>query len=833
MIDRIYCRNFRRIEECDVHLVDGVNVLIGNNGTGKSTIVESIEFCLYGKVRAGTKKESVRRINAPENDLTIAAVDFTLNSGSDSETHYRCCRWYTKKMSIMASLHSYTADEYQSISDVMNPLDVDKSVGKEIASSASGVTSAVSELLGVEYDGFRASFVAKQKELNSLASLTTENRKKFFLELLGYSRLDTIKPEVSKKLRGVQQAIDIIERQNLSSSEIQKEIKEATKNQSELHKRSTKGHAMLGDEKKRRDALNARYDELSSMVQRVSEYEKQNATQAEERARLVSENTQHEATISANRDAAGNYNEKSDIPAQLDAARKALSDAMETKRINDEKEKLSGGLEVRIAEFNDNEKKIADLRGKVATEPDVDGATATLSAAKEQHAANKQAAETAKRTLDEFQQLLEQVDAGELAKCPTCGTDVSTDAGRKHLGGERDAAQAEYAEAVAAANASEKLVAEANAALETMKALARTYTMNKSTLTRLEQSQEMLGETIAGTRKQVEELTTQLKGRGEVPTAQMIHELETNVDALAKALERENEMKTAFYRIREAQQALKMNNERIAVIDGETAERSKYIADNGKQLGEYETVRTQRDEVSRRVDSYTGVLSDIEKQLGGIESTIAALEDKLELAKKQANELVGLKDEVETCLGAQQVVEFLRRSLPSRIAPRLSVEASQLLDTATSGAYTMIEIDDAYEVFVYTDSDRRPLAQMSGGECDVISLCIRIAIAKMILDATGINEQTFILDEIFGALDDSRRESTCEVLQNIGSQLKKILCITHIDEIKDMADRVYVVEMDENNVSRVREQVDAGIKWRASDAAAQLADATEACDAVA
>ena len=75
----------------------------------------------------------------------------------------------------------------------------------------------------------------------------------------------------------------------------------------------------------------------------------------------------------------------------------------------------------------------------------------------------------------------------------------------------------------------------------------------------------------------------------------------------------------------------------------------------------------------------------------------------------------------------------------------------------------------------------------------------------MILEATGIEHQTFILDEIFGALDDDRKATTCEALQNLGQSLSKILCITHVEEIKDMADWTYVVEKDENGVSSVRE----------------------------
>ena len=65
----------------------------------------------------------------------------------------------------------------------------------------------------------------------------------------------------------------------------------------------------------------------------------------------------------------------------------------------------------------------------------------------------------------------------------------------------------------------------------------------------------------------------------------------------------------------------------------------------------------------------------------------------------------------------------------------------------------MLEIDEEYDVTVMTEAGDRPIAMMSGGEQDIVSLCIRIAIAKMILESTGAGEQAFVLDEMF-ALED-------------------------------------------------------------------------------
>ena len=56
MISRIYLTNFRRIESADIEVRDGITCLTGLNGSGKSSIIEAMEFCLYGKTKSGTNK---------------------------------------------------------------------------------------------------------------------------------------------------------------------------------------------------------------------------------------------------------------------------------------------------------------------------------------------------------------------------------------------------------------------------------------------------------------------------------------------------------------------------------------------------------------------------------------------------------------------------------------------------------------------------------------------------------------------------------------------------------------------------------------------------------
>ena len=49
MIERVIIRNFKGIKEADIHFNAGKNILVGNNGVGKSTIIEALSLALgYG-----------------------------------------------------------------------------------------------------------------------------------------------------------------------------------------------------------------------------------------------------------------------------------------------------------------------------------------------------------------------------------------------------------------------------------------------------------------------------------------------------------------------------------------------------------------------------------------------------------------------------------------------------------------------------------------------------------------------------------------------------------------------------------------------------------------
>ena len=805
MIDRIYCKNFRRLEEADIVLRDGITCVVGNNGTGKSSLIEVIPFNLYGRVKSGTKKDSVRRRGAEEDDPTFTFIDFSLNN-----IHYRCRRYYTKKMSLMATLYSYTDEEYAKLLEQEDKLELNKELGTLIASSTTGVSEAVEKLLGVSYEGFKASFIAQQKELDALASLTLENRKKFFLDLLGYSHLDTIKPSISKSLKSVQDTVNTIEKQNLSVTEISRQIAALEKQLTVLSGRMEKGRSVVSKARsdhsevaKQNESAQIASEKLSTALADIEALEAEETQLAEDIAALA-ESMERDAKTSEG------YDENSSVATRIAALKEKIAASYAYNQAEAAVAKINAAIAVKEKDLANNARQISQLAAKTATEPDIDTPQAKITEAKsKQAAAAAEERELAKR-LSSVESLIASVEAGEAAKCPTCGNQIADEHGRNHLANEA-AELAEGRKAVSAKLSSyAEELAKSEAALAAARALLRTWQRDVNEKTKLEQRNDLLSRELEESRKQAELMKADLeaKAAGKMGEDER-REAENELSRLEGALKRENEMKTAFYRLRQSAEKKAMSEKRLGVVKTTLAEKRKVVKENRALAAKAPNLAAKVKEGESKVDRYQEALTGLEREHAAAEASLKAATGNLAIAEKQSRDLARFKEDIEAHIGAQQVVELLRRELPSRIAPRLALEASHLLEIATGGAYSLIEIDDSYEVYIYTDDDVRPIAMMSGGEGDVIALCIRIAIAKLLLETSGIGKQTFILDEIFGALDAGRKESTCTALQNIGEQLSKILCITHIDEIKDMADWTYIVEMDEHGVSHVREYVEA------------------------
>ena len=143
-----------------------------------------------------------------------------------------------------------------------------------------------------------------------------------------------------------------------------------------------------------------------------------------------------------------------------------------------------------------------------------------------------------------------------------------------------------------------------------------------------------------------------------------------------------------------------------------------------------------------------------------------------------------------------------RTELNDGLRPELSEIASAILEGMTARRYTDLVLDEDYIATITEDGEPKPV--ISGGEEDVASLALRIAISQMIADRKGHPLTLLVLDEIFGSLDEDRRNSVLDTLRNLTDFFPQVILITHIESVQEGFDRVIHLIYDvEQRVSRV------------------------------
>jgi DNA repair protein SbcC/Rad50 len=166
-----------------------------------------------------------------------------------------------------------------------------------------------------------------------------------------------------------------------------------------------------------------------------------------------------------------------------------------------------------------------------------------------------------------------------------------------------------------------------------------------------------------------------------------------------------------------------------------------------------EAIKSERAESTQRIQR----LKLLEKACGrdGVQALL--IEQALPDIEERTNELL------ERLTGGQMRVSFeTQRQLKSR--------------DATVETLDIRIIDNAGE---------RPYENYSGGEQFRVNFAIRLALSQVLAKRAGARLQTLVIDEGFGSQDPGGRQRLVEAINTIQDDFKRILVITHIDELRD------------------------------------------------
>jgi exonuclease SbcC len=257
-------------------------------------------------------------------------------------------------------------------------------------------------------------------------------------------------------------------------------------------------------------------------------------------------------------------------------------------------------------------------------------------------------------------------------------------------------------------------------------------------------------------------------------------------------------------RLQEEEKVLKAKED--AVTSGQ-----KVVSELAFDPKEHEEVIQASENANQALQAATVLLERQTGELKLAQSSLAGAEAEEKAYKEKEAELKERRSRRLYLQTLEDSFERLRVELNDRTRPELEARTSALVAEMTDGRYNVVELDEQYQATIRDDGELKPI--ISGGEEDILNLALRLAISEMITERAGQPFSLLVLDEVFGALDDTRRDNVVTLLANLKNRFDQIILITHVESIHDMVDNCVWIEYDERTkTSRLRGSVDFAIQ---------------------
>ena len=190
------------------------------------------------------------------------------------------------------------------------------------------------------------------------------------------------------------------------------------------------------------------------------------------------------------------------------------------------------------------------------------------------------------------------------------------------------------------------------------------------------------------------------------------------------------------------------------------------------------------------LNSVQNKIFDIESDINKTNKEIFQLENNLLLLVKEEENYNKIIEEWKIYDLYSHAVS--KKGIPtmliSSFLPKINKEIDTILTGVTSFKIKILDDENNNNLNVYIDygDSIRIIECASGMEKMMASIAIRVALTNI---SSLPKSDIFIIDEGFGALDDTNIEACARLLKSLKKYFKTILIISHIDSIKDIVDK--------------------------------------------
>ena len=827
---RLQLKNFMSYGESVPPLeLTGMNlaVLSGENGNGKTALLDAMTWALFGETRAQSE-DNIVRLGATDCSVLL---DFVVESQK-----YRIRRSRGGKGTVW-ELQIWQED------GTLRPLS---------GSSARETKAIIGRLLRMDYKTFLATGYLAQGRADEFARATVTDRKKVLADILDLSRYERLE-ELAKEKRKEAEDKELDAERSLSTIDKQLEsedgyhfaleaaqkrlaqmqadaqtLREAyEKLRAEIEQMETKeeqakewesGIAEREDANRRdgrdRDALLKRIAEAEVLTAQAAQIEQAHARFVQLTADIVPLQAQYAEALALQNEA-----------QQLDNLIKAAHNKADRERYRVECE-----VQNLVGEAKEENRYAAELEAAQKRrsalgdlEAEMEQADKARYQADEQVLELKAAYNAQKAEQARLQTRLDALSASDAAACEYCGQDLPPEK-RQQAVGETETLLAELSAQMKTVQARGKAAKDEAAKAQVMGEAVQKKRREASALdSREAQANQELHrlrertKTLPQMQKHLAELTDIVNRQDyahdeKEALVKVATKLERNERSGEKLKAAQEELKTlagierTVTLLQTAQTTMHTDPPRVAELDALII----------KRTGQIERARLSIDKVRLR----TAALPQLHREQAALSSQLQAADDAARSADREIGQETAniahcetLKKERTKWIGERAqfardkdiykelTAAFGKKGVQALIIenalPEIEEQANSLLSRMTQGAMR-VELKtqreaksksvgqiETLDIIISDEAGTRPYEMFSGGEAYRINFALRVALSKMLAKRAGAPLQTLILDEGFGTQDGRGREAIADALHTIADEFALILVITHIEELKE------------------------------------------------
>ena len=185
MIHSIELIDFLAHHDTKLEFNNDATVFVGQNGAGKSSIIDAITFSLFGKhTRVLGSRRSNKSLIRRGTNKALVKIEFSANG-----KNYKAIRQIDSKGALTAQFLEKKDDEFFPVAE------------GERTQFGESMTAEVEKVLGMSYEKLKIASIVQQGELNSIIKAKPKEFKELLNTIIGIDRLDVAVESMKEVLK--------------------------------------------------------------------------------------------------------------------------------------------------------------------------------------------------------------------------------------------------------------------------------------------------------------------------------------------------------------------------------------------------------------------------------------------------------------------------------------------------------------------------------------------------------------------------------------------------------------------------------------------------------